>query len=199
MDTAYYNNDLQGFKQALKTSNLETEYTLGGNKTFNGKPMSSDYAIVGEGLFRGTPLISLTAQSALGYDEALDFMQALLEAGADPNHPSSVRGGLTPLGYLYQLEKKYPQFYSKFNYMQGSLTNTIRLLLTFGADYEKLIEDNPNAFTTQLIEKVLAEIRNGLFSNSQFSYATEHAKFCQDLSKATNMIQLRVMARELDI
>lgn len=202
MDTAYYNRDLEAFKQALRTSDLETEYVVG-NKTFKGKPLSSEYSIVGEGIFRGTPLVSLTAQSALGYDKALDFMQALLEAGTNPNHPSSKRGGLTPLGYLYQLEKKYPQFYSKFNYLESSLTYTIRMLLAFGADYEQYVDENPNAFTTKIIQDVLTDTRNIVFANKRFvpvsDYSEQHAKFCQELDKATNLTQLRVMAREWNI
>jgi len=201
MDTAYYNQDLQAFKKALDTNDLEMEYPLSKN-TFKGQPFSSEYHIIGEGLFKGTPLVSLTAQSALGYDRAIDFMKALLSAGADPNHVSIMRG-ITPLGYLYQLERKYPQFYKKSNYLGTSLTDTIRALLAAGADYEEYIEQNQNAFTTSIIQDVLNETRGDIFSNKRFvpvsDYTEQYTKFCQDLSKETNLTELRVIAREFNI
>lgn len=183
LEKAYFNKDLAGFVQAtleaLANNQIDKEY-------YNSNPVSDNV------FKRGTALTTISALAPFD-PSSIPFVQALLEAGADPNHKNVNLNNLTPLANL--ITNAEPNFvYAEPEQLQESLLTLLRLLISYGADTMEF--EGATGETAKAIDSILLEYAGEIDGGDTRAL---HAKLCEDLSKQNNLAQLRLIAKSLNL
>lgn len=182
LEKAYFNKDLSGFIQAaqdaLAANQIDKEY-------YNSGTVDNSFK-------RGSALTTITALAPFDLG-SIPYVQALLEAGADPNHRNVNLGGLTPLANL--VTNAEPNFvYAEPSALQEALLALLKLLISFGADTTSY--EGGSGDTAKAIESVLLDYAGEIDGGD---LPALHTKLCEDLSKQNNLAQLRLIAKSLNL
>ncbi len=194
LEKAFDDDDIKTFERVAKTLTAEE--------------LNAEYPLKVWGFRFGTALHSSVIRSAMGDDSR--YLRILLELGADPNH-ISLASGTTALGILYD-----PSIQAKMVYHEtfifsedeeedeaedapSALERTVQILLDYGADFEQLVNSDPEAKASTAIENILNLALQRIDQNEMDPKKLEYirARLCENLSRENGMTELRAMAGRL--
>lgn len=181
MEQAYLKRDLGAFVRLAQQSKA--------NDTINNE-MTDPKAQIFK---KGTMLTTLAALAAFD-PNTMPYVQALLEAGADPNYKNKTLNGMTVLENL--VANAEPNFdLEDTNLVQQNLYDLIELLISYGVDTSKY-EGNRDTIG-KIIDKVLLNYASDIDTTPDPMLL--YNKLCQELSKENNIRQLQMLAQGLGI